>query len=553
MPPVRAYSRSQLREGHSWLDALTTPGGTPTGLPSDAETIATINSLVREALQNRNFRLASQLQELRQRPGMLATVRRELARLKNPEPGTMRKAGAGGKHSPKGGVTIGGKEFPGGEFIPGNVMATATKDEKAKIEGKNDSDSDEIQDDDVRDVTVDHSSIAQFSTRDGEEYRVYLEKGTYTFNGEDYPCWRFGTSHHDDGHWNTVREFAIREGKAYAEKMHEEPYTGPISHHAVEQTGRDRRYETGIATWNFYDDEGRLFEQSIRLEHGRFTPPGGRREEIDVYRYVSSQDGDDTNLGDWTTDEDVAREQGEEYARDEDMAKPTRAAADDDEDESEDDSETEGDGKVSIGPGAKKLWDELDIGHDLDHAHSLLGVPDDANIKISVSKGRIYMEVTHSTFESDMDRYFGKDANGKLYCYNALFTLKAKYRGDGKGLDIFSDQVDACREAGVDYITCNAAKGNGYIGFKVWPKFGYDQPVSKFSPSFQAKIEEHFPQARSVLDIMDTPGGKKWWETHGESMTSAVFNLADGSRSMTVLNAYRKAKGKPARRSLGAI
>lgn len=39
-------------------------------------------------------------------------------------------------HAPKGGVSIGGKQFKGGEFIPGEDLAKATPEEKAKIEGK---------------------------------------------------------------------------------------------------------------------------------------------------------------------------------------------------------------------------------------------------------------------------------------------------------------------------------------------------------------------------------------------------------------------------------
>ena len=39
-------------------------------------------------------------------------------------------------HAPKGGVSIGGKKFKGGEFIPGEDLAKATPEEKAKIEGK---------------------------------------------------------------------------------------------------------------------------------------------------------------------------------------------------------------------------------------------------------------------------------------------------------------------------------------------------------------------------------------------------------------------------------
>jgi hypothetical protein len=39
-------------------------------------------------------------------------------------------------HAPKGGATIGGKKFKGGEFIPAEVIQTATKEEKSRLEGR---------------------------------------------------------------------------------------------------------------------------------------------------------------------------------------------------------------------------------------------------------------------------------------------------------------------------------------------------------------------------------------------------------------------------------
>jgi hypothetical protein len=40
------------------------------------------------------------------------------------------------QHAPAGGITIGGKEFVGGEFIPGDVLAKATPEERTTLEGK---------------------------------------------------------------------------------------------------------------------------------------------------------------------------------------------------------------------------------------------------------------------------------------------------------------------------------------------------------------------------------------------------------------------------------
>lgn len=75
--------------------------------------------------------------------GRLALLQPEMARQHFPrcwqtwrDLGLVEDAGVrlAAAHAPKGGVTIGGQHFPGGEFIPADVMAQATGEEKAALE-----------------------------------------------------------------------------------------------------------------------------------------------------------------------------------------------------------------------------------------------------------------------------------------------------------------------------------------------------------------------------------------------------------------------------------
>lgn len=81
--------------------------------------------------------------KLKVKPLLETKVRQQQAAQARPEgqqPGTApapeRPTAFATAHAPPGGVTIGGKEYVGGEFIPGEVLEKATPEERAKVEGK---------------------------------------------------------------------------------------------------------------------------------------------------------------------------------------------------------------------------------------------------------------------------------------------------------------------------------------------------------------------------------------------------------------------------------
>ena len=141
--------------------------------------------------------------------------------------------------------------------------------------------------------------------------------------------------------------------------------------------------------------------------------------------------------------------------------------------------------------------------------------------------------------------------NGKPYIYNDTLML-----GDdapkGLGTKIFANQVAQAREAGVSYIECNAfrARSNpSWVGYKVWPKLGYDGDIPgavngdrwrEIEPKLAAA---GFKEPYQVSHLYKIEGGQEWWEEHGEAF-DAKFDLSDDSHSMKVLSAYLAEKAK---------
>jgi hypothetical protein len=81
------------------------------------------------------------------------------------------------------------------------------------------------------------------------------------------------------------------------------------------------------------------------------------------------------------------------------------------------------------------------------------------------------------------------------------------------------------------------------VGYAVWPQFGYDAPLSEISShTVRTQVESAFPNARTIRDVYDTPGGQAWWWQNGTSINNAEFYLHDGSRNLKAMQAYMASK-----------
>jgi hypothetical protein len=85
-------------------------------------------------------------------------------------------------------------------------------------------------------------------------------------------------------------------------------------------------------------------------------------------------------------------------------------------------------------------------------------------------------------------------------------------------------------------------------GYSIWPKYGYDAPVSKVKEVLRLRhsiglisspdIPEKFRSAKTLSDIYAIPGGKEWWAQDGDSIFLS-FDVRPRSRSMTTMLDYK--------------
>jgi len=119
----------------------------------------------------------------------------------------------------------------------------------------------------------------------------------------------------------------------------------------------------------------------------------------------------------------------------------------------------------------------------------------------------------------------------------------------GLGTKLLTSQIEKARQLGMMTMTCEAYRDDpGFVGYKVWPRLGYDGPIPVEKTGLPQKYQEALAQAGHEQpwriqqlyalgkDAID------WWDEHGTTF-KAEFDLADDSMSMKLFEAYIKKKG----------
>lgn len=167
---------------------------------------------------------------------------------------------------------------------------------------------------------------------------------------------------------------------------------------------------------------------------------------------------------------------------------------------------------------------------------AIVGAPSNATVRVdAITDNKAYLYVNSPEFKAI--RTITRTRSGDLLIENV--EIKVFKAQGGLGTKIFSAQVEAAARMGAKKIIAIAAKSDEYVGYKVWPKLGYDADIPA---QIRFSLPAEFRGARRISDLMKTAEGTKAWETYGNS-TAMEFDLTPGSYSRKTLDAYVKAKG----------
>jgi hypothetical protein len=176
---------------------------------------------------------------------------------------------------------------------------------------------------------------------------------------------------------------------------------------------------------------------------------------------------------------------------------------------------------------------------------ALVGAPDGADIKILWDKFGKKFDVTSRAQGFASDRYVkvGRDGKPRVENFQVIIDPASPHKGTGARL--FARQVDALTRTGQTEIKTNAkgsASNKKYVGYKVWPKLGYDGPVpNKYLRKMPAELRDQAGDTPRLSDVLGTDAGRKWWDANGGDIDLA-FDLRSGSASRMRLAAYLAGK-----------
>ena len=117
---------------------------------------------------------------------------------------------------------------------------------------------------------------------------------------------------------------------------------------------------------------------------------------------------------------------------------------------------------------------------------------------------------------------------------NDLFKLHEDFRGKGVGMAMIGRQIEWCIKNNIDQISCFAARdaAEGYVGYKVWHKMGYDAAIDPSSfPSGSREELQKFVHRSLEKKILDFPESVIYGE-----MNSLLKTLTVEKRSKPLEN-----------------
>jgi phage gp29-like protein len=190
-----------------------------------------------------------------------------------------------------------------------------------------------------------------------------------------------------------------------------------------------------------------------------------------------------------------------------------------------------------------------------EHITSLVGAPDDARVSVARKNGatvvingrqttaKVYVaKITGRGYAAT--RYIIPEQKGNVCCAeprlsNEGIKVQAGMQKSGIGTRIFAKQVQFAVQHGFGGIDCVATRSETMIGYKFWPKTGYD---GEFDEHTYERVAAQFgPDVSTIQKLFDKIGGEEWWEANGESM-HMQFDLHADSRNRMILDRYLRKK-----------
>lgn len=194
-----------------------------------------------------------------------------------------------------------------------------------------------------------------------------------------------------------------------------------------------------------------------------------------------------------------------------------------------------------------KEFEGVDKEEHLKKAQELLGLKSEKETKDFFGDGEIIGIIVEDEFVSTlMEDGYCKRGFGNGVVEMLEFILNPDIdKGQGKGSDIFYNQIKSFKEKGYEDVITEAAKSEIYNGYYTWARLGYDfsrgSDETEFLNLINSSSDKDIRGVGSLQELMTFDKGRKFWKDNGFAF-SGTMSLLDGSKSMFILNKYMEEK-----------
>jgi hypothetical protein len=153
---------------------------------------------------------------------------------------------------------------------------------------------------------------------------------------------------------------------------------------------------------------------------------------------------------------------------------------------------------------------------------------DTVNVE-EIERGVVQINVTTPTHEAAFE--FSRDEAGRLIATGDVQTEEgARGFTTGRGLIESMGQMNTM---GVDELQVEASREGASNGYETWARLGFTGDIP---PSVMTQAQAEFgPEVTRVEQLMQLPGGPKWWRANGATW-DASFDFTPGSYSRTIFD-----------------
>lgn len=173
----------------------------------------------------------------------------------------------------------------------------------------------------------------------------------------------------------------------------------------------------------------------------------------------------------------------------------------------------------------------------VEHFAGLAGAPRGADVEVGVCQGQLTIEISDPRLQiyRGVLRVF-REGDILVLRIEALHIHRPALRGRGLGLSIFARQLETARLLGVARIETCSGRRRTENGYYSWPRYGFEGQLPGW---LTPRLPPALSHSQSVLDIMTSDTGRRWWLAHGIELDLS-FDVRTESRSWQVFSHYRR-------------